>query len=66
MIFKIIDKSGQSLRYPSIKNGKNNFPEIVRFEILRDSVDEMYSLLDGCTMRFDAILEFIAKSRTNY
>ncbi|MFH1719187.1 MAG: hypothetical protein ABIF19_17665 [Planctomycetota bacterium] len=64
--FHRIDKSGQSLRYSSTKNGsnvKNGFPKVVRLEMLQEAVSEMYNLLDGCEMHFDNILEYIAESR---
>ena len=64
--FHKIDKSGQSLRYSSTKNWnnvKNGFPKVVRLEMLQEAVSEMYSLLEGCEMHFDNILDYIAESR---
>ncbi len=57
--FHKIDKSGQSLRYSSTKNGnsvKKGFPKVVWLEMLQEAVSEMYNLLNGCEMHFDNIL----------
>lgn len=67
--FHKIDKSGQSLRYSKVKNGgdvRDKFPKIVRLEMLQEAFDEMYSLLDGCSMHFDSILEYMNNMRNEY
>ena len=60
--FHEIDKSGQSLRYSLLKDDtdvREKFPKIVRLEMLQEAFDEMYSLLNGCLMHFDSMLEYI-------
>lgn len=64
--FHKIDKSGQSLRYSSTKNGnsvKEGFPKVVRLDMLQEAVSGMYNLLAGCETHFDNILEYRAECR---
>ncbi len=67
--FHKIDKSGQSLRYSKEINGgdvRYKFPKILRLERLKEAFDEIYNLLDGCSMHFDNILESMNVMQNEY
>jgi len=59
--FHKVDKSGQALRYSTLKNGndvKENYPKIIRLELIKKAFDEMYNLLEGCSIHFEELSQF--------
>lgn len=65
--FDLMDKTGQNFRYSKTTSGQDvriNFPKVVRLELLKEAFDELYSLLDGLSMEFDSMLQWMNEMRT--
>ena len=67
--FHKIDKRGQNLRYSRDTNGNQtsrSFPDSVELKNLRDTVDGVYHLLEGCEMDFEYTIEIRDEMENEY
>ncbi len=68
--FHKIDKTGQGLRYATVKgesrDARKDMPDIVRLDMLRDGYEEIFNLLDGCCMHFDHMLVIKNEMESEY